>query len=147
MSMKRSRPREASDRRGRRPPSYVLALAFLPLSSCLGTAPVASAPAGTPDELVQSWTATGPDSPGLGLFLRNNTSREVEVRSVTLESCQNIREECRSYELEVRLEPGEIRRVMSVHRLAVDGSYDVQWSFEWDYAGTRAGRKAPQRAP
>lgn len=110
----------------------IVALLLVSLSACLGQAPgpAGPAPAG---ELVTSWTDTEVGRPGTGLYLRNNTQREIVILAVALESCVGIREECREYEPAARLQPGETRRVMSIHRLHPQRAFNVDWSVEWEY--------------
>lgn len=107
---------------------------LLVLSTCIGQPPPPEGSQGVrAGELVSSWTGTEPGRPGSGLYLRNNTSRAVRVLSVTLEGCSGIREECRRYEIQDHLGPGEVRRVMSVHPEVAGRSFEVRWSFDREY--------------
>lgn len=106
---------------------------------CLGQAPAPTPGPAPQGELISAWTATEGDLPGTGLYLRNNTCRDILVMALTLRGCVGLRDECRRYEVSVSLAPGETRRLMSVHRADPMRAFSFLWDFDWEYVIPQGG--------
>lgn len=108
-------------------------------AGCLGQAPAPTPGPPARGELISAWTATEDDRPGTGLYLRNNTCRDILVTALTLRGCVGLREECRRYEVSVALAPAETRRLMSVNRADPMRGFSFLWDFDWEYVMPQGG--------
>jgi hypothetical protein len=66
------------------------------------------------------------------LNLRNDSDAVIRITAVTLRRCENVRESCDRYSVDVVLQPGEHARLLIIHpRNAAEAVF-----FDWGYDAT-----------
>ncbi len=105
-------------------------------------------PPASPGQMVTGFTERLPDRPGFEVFLRNNAEHRVSITSISIFDCVNLAVWCRTRELDVVLEPGQVRRMV-----VVEPEDPIQrWNYRWRWThergvAARARPSAGQPAP
>jgi hypothetical protein len=100
--------------------------------ACAAGGPAQSGPARQGQEVVTAWLSDQAGStPGKIVYMRNNTDAPVTVTSLTLYECENVRNACTMQQLDVRLQPGEVKEVQRVEARRREQAFRFRYRFGW----------------
>jgi len=102
------------------------------LTSC-GSVPPGprQAPPPVAGEMVQDWIEEGRGSLGHVIYLRNDGSVPILVRTLRLTKCENTRQPCGEHQPNAAVPPGATVVLMRITPLSEFEPFSFQYTYQW----------------